>query len=1386
MTVEARPRGHMKKQIQEHEVASALTNTDRPDERHRFPVVGIGVTATGLGPLRRFLEQLSDTSGIAYVVVLSSQSHAEANALLTTLVKAAPLPVTLVSRPIPLAVNHVFVIPSGKQVTMSAGHLIISELGRVPSSDVQLELFFRTLSDAYRHYAFGISLGETETGCAAGLARIRERGGITLVHGTAEAPLNTPPLCSAEPIDYDLILPAEEMPQKLLGLWENAQRVEIPPSIQGKPTAIGVSAKEKGLALCEIVAQLAVTGGHDFKRFQPAAILQRVERRMRLTGQTTLRAYCEYLKEVVSEPFALLGDLTSGHPRFFRDAEVFEALRNDVLPQFFQREQDGGDIRVWYAGCSTGEEAYSLTMLLCERAAQLGSGVQIQVFATDRNEHSISHGRAGRYSSAIAADIRPARLRLFFTHEQGLFKVKDELREKILFARHDLLDDPPFSRVDLISCRSLLGELEPAVQRHIFRIFHFALRPGGFLVLGIGETVDISADLFSPIDPKHQIYRANETGNNHPLVLRSDDSQNEGLPRIEHGRRRASFSATHQKVLEKYAPPSVVVNDELEIVYMSDHVGPFLSYSGGEPSYNLIKLVHPQLQPELRAALFQAFRANEREECRQVIMTRGDDSHLIDLKVSRFRHEDTGQMYALVLFDEISIVSRPNTSGSAPNSTTHVEVIAKLEAELQRTKEQLQATLEQADVYTEELRAANEELQAINEELRSATEELETSREELQSVNEELITVNDELKAGMEQTNRANSNLQNLITSTNIATLFVDRNLHINWFTPRAADLFRIISSDTGRSLLHITHRLYYDELAADAAQVFESLGQIEREVRSVDGRWYLARHLPYRSNDDRIEGAVLTFIDISGRREAEQKLREEEQLMQLVAESACDYAIITMDPEGRVTSWNRGAELIFGYSQAEIRDRSADIVFLPEDRQAGAPADERDRALKQGRAENERWHVRKDGSRFYCSGTLTPLGEDQLRGYVKICRDLTQRKQQEMAQELELERSQTASQRKDQFFAMMSHELKHPLNLVQLNAELLSRLPVIRSSTVMSKASHAIMQAVQNQAQIIDDLLDLSRARTGKLRLKRTSVDLDQVIAEIINSIHSEVVESHLKVSYDPRSAIGLVLNADPTRVEQVVWNLISNALKFTPAEGHIELVLHRENEMARLDVIDNGPGIDPQHLPHMFDLFDQADNHQALRHKDGLGIGLALVRELTEAHGGRAEAYSEGLGRGARFSVWLPLQTQPAESPQSGQDLQCGRLEGLKVMLVDDSPDVLETLQLLLELEGAVVTSANSGQAALNLLSRRSHQLLISDIGMPGMDGHQLIEAVRSRPEGEKIRAIALTGFASSEDINRANSAGFNRHIGKPVSLDKLVEAVEAVMELGRGSNL
>ena len=670
-----------------------------------------------------------------------------------------------------------------------------------------------------------------------------------------------------------------------------------------------------------------------------------------------------------------------------------------------------------------------------------------------------------------------------------------------------------------------------------------------------------------------------------------------------------------------------------------------------------------------------------------------------------------------------------------------------------------------------------EELLAFNEELRSAIEELETSKEELQSVNEELVAVNDELKVKVEETGKANDDLNNLIASTDIATIFVDSGLRIKRFTPRAADLFSIIASDVGRSLLDLTHKLDYDQLAEDVGATFDTLRLVEREVRSIEGRYYIVRLLPYRTNEDRIEGAVMTFFDITARRQAEEQARASEARMRLVAESAYDYAIITMDEEGRATSWNKGAEQLFGYGEQEMLGQKLDMLFVPEDRAADVPARELRRARADGRAEDERWHLRKDGSRFFCSGVTTPLRNGDINGYAKIARDVTARERQEQAREQAM-RSDAANAvaLKDEFLTVMAHELRHPLNMININIELLARMPELRLSPTFLRAASIIRNSVMSQAKIIDDLMDMSRVRTGKLSLTMAPVLPDMVVRGIVEVMRADPAANDVDIALSG-GVDGVYVMADAVRLEQVLMNLLSNALKFTPKGGRIEVHLGREEGQVRIDVVDSGQGIAPSFLPHVFDMYGQSVA-VTTRSKGGLGIGLALVREIAALHGGRVEAHSEGIGKGARFTLWLPLLDSDA-APLPGEG---GRgddsMAGLRILVVDDMEEMLLIFKSLLETSGAIVFEATSAAKGLEILEREQVDLLISDISMPEIDGYDFLRRVRANPKLAKLPAIAISGMRRDSDIAEARASGYSAHLGKPLSVERLSVIVHGLL--------
>jgi two-component system, chemotaxis family, CheB/CheR fusion protein len=1350
-----------------------------------FPVVGIGASAGGLQAIKTFFEHMPRDNGMAFVIILHLAPNHQSIAG-QIIQESTKMPVLQVTESVPIQKNHVYVIAPSQQLQMNDGYLRVAPAEPRVGGHVAIDLFFRDLADVHKERAFCLVLSGTGTDGAVGLSRIKEQGGVTIAQSPADAEFDGMPQAAIDTQMVDLVLPVAEMPQKLLELWRNSQAMRLPtandPEIHTQPPTDEREAAVAEQLLQDILVLLRAGTGHDFKHYKRATVLRRIERRMQVTAQPDLPNYYAYLQNHPDETKALLGDLLIGVTNFFRDREAFEALERDVLPNLLKPVEQGAtpldEIRVWSAGCSTGEEAYTLAMLLSDQLQHEGSSAKLQVFATDIDERAITAGRAGAYPEAIVTDVPPTRLRQYFHKDGSVYRVRKEIRERVLFAKHSLLSDPPFSQIDLIVCRNLLIYLDREVQREILQMFHFALRPGGFLFLGSSESADACQDLFTPVDKRNRIFRAKygtSSSRRTPTMPRGGYIRSTLAPTPQIlVPRKVSFADIHLRAIEHAAPPSMIVDANAEILHMSESAGHFLRHVGGEMTRNLLTLVNPQLRLEIRTTLFQVHQSGQPVKSRQVSMERDGRRYHVDLLAQPYRDEESDGDFVLVIFEE-SEVDPAELLETAADQTEN-QVLSNLERELQRTKLQLQDTIEQAEVSSEELKASNEEMQAINEELRSATEELETSKEELQSINEELLTVNYELKTKVEETDKINDYLTNLIASTDIATVFVDRSMRIKWFTPRATEIFSMLPVDTGRSLLDITHRLDYPELGADATQVFESLSMIEREVSSKDGRWYIARLLPYRSSEDHIDGTVLTFIDITTRWSAEEELRLGEERMRLVAESTRDYAIILLDEQGVVTSWNTGAELIFGYTKGEAEGAYYDFIFSTEDRSNGVPETELSTARSHGRCEDERWHQRKDGSKFFCSGEVTLLSSDHLQGYVKIARDLTGHKRLHEEQTQRLMETQNTSHLKDEFFAVMSHELKHPLNLIQLNAELLRRLPVTKTVSAAAKAINTICDAVSSQARIIDDLLDVARVRTGKLRLRRQAVDLGRVLQDIytvvINDNHPNKVSLEL-----PEGPGGeLVVYADPTRLEQIIWNLVNNALKFTPSGGRVQLVARLEGNVARLDVTDSGVGIAAEHLNEVFDLFGQAETQHATHQREGLGIGLSLVRQLTEAHGGSVDVKSEGLGKGCTFILRLPLsKTDEAQAKPSDAGEPAGRLKGVTILLVDDSPDVLETLKMLLEMEDAEVIGFDQPLLALEAAKTARFDVVISDLGMPVMNGHELMRALRELPHLKDVPAIALTGYGASVDKQKSRQSGFDQHIGKPVSYDEMIETIE-----------
>ena len=1342
-----------------------------------FPIVGIGASAGGLAALMRFFEAMPASNGMAFVIILHLSPKHESN-VAGILQRVTRMAVTQVTGPLRIEPDHVYVIPPSHDLTMDDGELRLAEPQRTSGPHVAIDLFFRTLAQVHQERAVAIVFSGTGTDGAAGLARVKERGGVTLAQSPDDAEYDGMPRAAIATGVVDFVQAAAEMPQRLLDLWANASRISLPsgdPTLKSLPLQTIEATREAETALRDIMALLRAYSKNDFRHYKRATVLRRIERRLQVRSLPDLPAYRDYLREHPEESKPLLQDMLISVTNFFRDREAFDALEREVLPRLVADRHPEQPLRVWVAGCATGEEAYSVSMLLREQLDH--ASPEYQVFATDIDEKAIGLGRAGLYPASILTDVTPGRLQQFFTKEQDHYRVIKPVREKVLFAEHNVLRDPPFSRVDLICCRNLLIYLDREAQIRILEMFRFALKPGGYLFLGSSESADAAPNLFTVVDKKHRIYRTNPLAHavrhlSLPVDTTVDRLLHHRLRDARGDKQPPSFAELHQRGIEKSVSPSVLVDAKHNVLHLSDEVGKFLLHGGGAPSLNLLANVQAELRAELRMAFFQSSQTGAVVQTRVVPTHRGETSVWVRMTVRHFTQGDEAGL-SLVIFDEMPGLSR---EVAEPGEPAQQLVIDQLEVEIRQLKEHLQETIEQAETSTEELKASNEELQAINEELRSATEELETSKEELQSINEELITVNFELKVKVDETSKINDDLQNLIASSDIATVFIDRGMRIKRFTPQAATIFNLIASDMHRSLLDITHRLDYDALASDTERVFKSLNSLERQVSSSDGRHYLARIRPYRTTDDRIDGAVLTFVDVTALRRAEADLRAGEERLRIAAETTKDYAILTVDEAGLITNWNLGAERIFGYTEDEMLGQPIALIFTPEDRAAGAPEQEMQRAREEGRSQDDRWQLRQDGTTFFCSGVMTPMA-GETAGFVKIARDMTANRELQANREDMLARELAANELKDQFLAVMSHELKHPLNLIQVNTELLVSQPEVKALPAVTRAGETIRMAVASQAKIIDDLLDLSRARTGKLRLTLALVNLHELVTVTAAAARDLAELKGVRLTLQADDALILV-QCDRVRTEQIFWNLVNNAIKFTPAGGSITVQLGREGRYARFTVVDTGRGIAPEFVSQVFGMFIQAPSALAVQ-DGGLGVGLALVRDLAMAQGGKVLAESRGIDQGASFSVWLPLHDGEASSPTL--PVKTDPLKGLRLLAVDDTLDSLEPFAALLELQGASVDIANPGQAALDLLATRSYDLLISDLGMEGMDGYALIREVRQRPALTGLMAIALSGYGRQVDVSRALQSGFNAHLSKPATLDDLRQAV-ARMDWGQ----
>ncbi|MDO9269285.1 MAG: chemotaxis protein CheB [Methylobacter sp.] len=913
-----------------------------------FPVVGIGASAGGLAAFEAFFSGMPRNTNPGMAFVLVQHLAPDHKSLLTEIIQRyTPMPVFQVEDGMIVQPNCIYIIPPNYDMAFQNGALHLLDISKTDNQRLPIDFFFRSLAQDQHERAIGIILSGAGSDGSQGIRLIKSECGMVMAQSPESIEFDSMPSSAIATGLVDYVLPAAAMPAKLIDYVTHAF---------GKLSQLGASLTLRNQAsMKKIFILLRKQTGHDFSQYKPNTINRRIERRMAVHQIGAIDDYIKYLQQTPIEVEALFLDMLIGVTNFFRDPAAFQALAEQINAKLFINKSLGTVIRAWVPGCSTGEEAYSIAILLVEAMEAQKLSYTVQIFATDINHRAIVAARAGLYPASISDDISPERLARFFTAEPdgSGYCIHKRIREMMVFSEHDLIKDPSFSKLDLISCRNLMIYLDAFLQKKIIPLFHYSLNQGGLLFLGTSESVGEYDDLFSVLDRKSKLYLRKEN-----IYGRPHGSQRLFIPpmtainaAVRQNITQNAFPAkpplrelTEQMLLQHLAPSAALVNSKGDIFYLHGRTGMYLEPAEGEVGINnILKMSRTGLRPRLTITLHKAATTGEVIHDNALRVKTNGHFTLVNLSIRPVTSTLTGTLESplyLVIFEEtpginpeqMQLALADNNASRTPDDNLHL--IVELRRELQAKEDYLLSTHVALESSNEELKSANEEMQSVNEELQSTNEELETSKEELQSVNEELSTVNNELQAKVDIAAQLSSDMNNLLDGSGIATLFVDNNLRILRFNPLVTQIINLLQRDTNRPVNHIASNLVnYDRLGEDINSVLKTLIPIESRVQASDDKWYTMRIQPYRTLDNTIEGAVITFVDITGTKRIEDELEKANRLLRLavVVRDAYD-AITVQDLNGRIIAWNPGAVRMYGWSEDEallmnVSDRIPDAL---------------------------------------------------------------------------------------------------------------------------------------------------------------------------------------------------------------------------------------------------------------------------------------------------------------------------------------------------------------------------------------------------------------------------------------------------------------------------
>ena len=1329
-----------------------------------FPVVGLGASAGGLEALYKLFDALPAAPGMAFVLI-QHLDPAHSSMMAGLLAGHTAMPVAEAADGMPVERDRVYVIPPGFYLSIRDGRLRLTQPRERHGARMPFDFFLRSLAEDCGERAVCVILSGTGADGSVGLTAIRDKGGLVIVQQPQDAGQDGMPRSAIRTGAAQLVLPAAEIPAALIE-WDRKSGRRTP--LDREPEKMASEGGDTGLA--EIVGLLRAHTAHDFALYKEGTLLRQIQRRMATAAIKDINVYLDTLRSDPVEIDLLAKSMLVNVTRFFRDDAVFTVLAETVVPEMVRRQPLDRPIRVWDAGCSTGEETYSIAMLFLEAIASAKRNVKLQVFASDADSDAIAAARNGLYPEAIRKDVSAARLERFFTREDHGYRVTRELREAVVFTTQDLLADAPFSRLDMVSCRNVLIYLRPEVQEKVLSLFHFALREGGILVLGVSEATGGFGGRFEPISKKHRIFR--HLGPSRPGEVAFPIAPGAGARTTTssvHGHRPAAPRSSagdlaRQALLDAYAPASVLINARHEGLYYFGPIDRYLKVAPGEASRDLFAMTRDGLRSRLRAAIREARRERMPVAVGGAQVERNGKAVMVGIAVQPVPAE--GEEFLLVSFSDEpppgSDAAKSEPAADPPHS-------ARLEQELDATRKELENAIHDLETANDELSATNEEAMSVNEELQSTNEELETSKEELQSLNEELTALNSQLSETVEQQRATANDLRNTMNSSEIPMLFLDGNLEIRLFTPAARTMFNVIASDVGRPLADLARRINDPSLIADAAAALVGRAPPNCEVEADNGAWYTRRILPYRGEDDRVEGVVITFTDISERKAAERAIEAARSYSDNII-NTISQPLVVLDEALSVISANRSFYNAFSIVPEETVGRRLDAA--DDGRLDNAALRAFLNRLSRGERVVEDHQIDIElpaqGMRSLVASALEVRDEPGAAPKILVTiEDVTGRKQASEALEAAKRMAEQANLGKSRFLAAASHDLRQPLQTLSLLRGILAKRTKDQSGTRLIAKLEETLSAM---AGMLNTLLDINQLEAGVVRPEIVEFPINGMLDRLQTEFAYHVTTKQLGWRVVP---CRLAVRSDPRLLEQTLRNLLSNAVKYTE-RGKILLGCRRRGGKLRLEVWDTGIGIPAGQLEPIFEEFHQLDNAARERSR-GVGLGLSIVKRICDLLGHAIDVRSWP-GGGSVFAIEVPI-AESESRPGSGTR-QTAAIAGPTgaILIVEDDSTVREMLEMLFEGEGHRTAAVAGAREALALAARGAllPDVIIADYNLPGdLTGTGTVLRLRELLRRE-LPAIILTGDISSDTSRRIADAGCV-HLSKPAEPEVLTRQVQ-----------